>query len=243
MVRLKIIAQKRKVLGRKVKALRREGILPANLFGKGIKSQALQLDRKKFMAVFEKVGETGLADLVVGKQKPRPVLISNVQLHPISDEPLHVDFHQVDLKEKTTAAVEIRVIGTAPAVEKEEGVLVQTLSEVEVEALPADLPDHLEADISSLKAIDDAIRVKDLRVDKGVEIKAGANEIVVKISAPVKEEETAPKEEEAVEKTAEEGEKKEGEAPSPDKGEGEKTVSGQKEQAGESKPKDKEGKE
>jgi len=200
-----IKANKRSILGRKVKKLRREGILPANIFGKGVKSQPLQLDKSEFLSVFEKTGETGLVDLVIEKQAPRPVLISQIQFDPVTDEPLHVDFHQVNLKEKTTATVEIRLVGEAPAVEKEEGVLVQVLSEVEVEALPTQLPDHLEADISSLKAIDDAVRIKDLKVDKGVEIKAEPEEIVVKISAPVKEEEApAPAEEEG---KAEEGAK------------------------------------
>ena len=197
MARPKVVVQKRKILGRKVKQLRREGILPANLFGKKIKSQTLQVNQKDFLKVFDKAGETGLVDLVIDKQKVRPVLISNVQVDPVTDDPLHVNFHQVNLKEKTVAAVEISLVGKSPAVEKEEGVLVQTLSEVEVEALPANLPDHLEIDISSLKAVNDAIRVKDLKVDKEVEIKAEANEIVAKISALTKEEEVVPQETEA----------------------------------------------
>jgi len=225
MSRSTIKASKRKILGRKVKKLRREGILPANIFGKGIKSQPLQLDKSEFLSVFKKTGETGLVDLVIEKQAPRPVLISQIQFDPVTDEPLHVDFHQVNLKEKTTATVEIKLVGESPAAEKEEGVLVQVLSEVEVEALPTELPDHLEADISSLKAIDDAIRIKNLKVDKGVEIKAEPEEIVVKISAPVKEEEApAPAEEEGEEEggkseeQGEQGEKKEEgkeEAPAP----------------------------
>jgi len=197
MARPKVVVQKRKILGRKVKQLRREGILPANLFGKKIKSQTLQVNQKDFLKVFDKAGETGLVDLVIDKQKVRPVLISNVQVDPVTDDPLHVNFHQVNLKEKTVAAVEISLVGKSPAVEKEEGVLVQTLSEVEVEALPANLPDHLEIDVSLLKAVNDAVRVKDLKVGKGVEIKAEANEIVAKISALTKEEEVVPQETEA----------------------------------------------
>jgi len=224
MARSKVVAQKRKILGRKVKQLRREGILPANLFGKKIKSQALQVNQKELLAVFEKVGETGLVDLAIDKQKPRPVLISNVQLDPATDAPLHVDFHQVDLKEKTVAMVEISLVGKSPAVEKEEGVLIQMLSEVEVEALPVDLPDHLEVDISSLKVIDDAVRVKDIKVGKGIEIKAEANEMVAKISAPTKEEEVAPPQEAETEgEKAGAEEKAEGEAsaaPAADKAEG-----------------------
>ena len=170
MARLKIIAQKRKILGRKVKQLRREGILPANLFGKKIKSQALQVDRKEILGVFGKIGETGLIDLVMGKQKPRPVLISNLQVHPVTDDPLHVDFHQVDLEEKTMVTVPVELIGSSPLVEKDEGVLVQPLLEVTVEALPQKLPDHLEADVSVLTKLNDAVRISDLKVARGVEI-------------------------------------------------------------------------
>jgi len=213
MARPKVAAQKRKILGRKVKQLRREGILPANLFGKKIKSQTLQVNQKELLAVFEKVGETGLVDLAIDKQKPRPVLISNVQLDPVTDAPLHVDFHQVDLEEKTVVAVPVELVGSSPLVEKDEGTLVQPLLEVTVEALPQKLPDHLEADISVLTKLNDAVRVSDLKVGKGVEIKAEGNEIVVKVSAPREEEKVVvPSEEEAgVEEKAEEEEGKEGE--------------------------------
>ncbi|PIS14981.1 50S ribosomal protein L25 [Candidatus Shapirobacteria bacterium CG09_land_8_20_14_0_10_38_17] len=191
MARPKIVAEKRKILGRKVKKLRREGILPANLFGKKIKSQALQVSQKELLEVFEKMGETGLIDLAVDKQKARPVLISSLQVDPVTGSSLHVDFHQVDLEEKTVVAVPIELIGTSPVIEKDEGVLVQPLLEVEVEALPQQLPDHLEADVSVLTKLNDAVRVSDLKVGKEVEIKAEKNEIVVKVGA-LREEEVAP---------------------------------------------------
>ena len=191
MARPKIVAEKRKILGRKVKKLRREGILPANLFGKKIKSQALQVSQKELLEVFEKMGETGLIDLAVDKQKARPVLISSLQVDPVTGSSLHVDFNQVDLEEKTVVAVPIELIGTSPVIEKDEGVLVQPLLEVEVEALPQQLPDHLEADVSVLTKLNDAVRVSDLKVGKEVEIKAEKNEIVVKVGA-LREEEVAP---------------------------------------------------
>ena len=100
MANLKLSAKPRKILGRKVKKIRREGILPANLYGKKIKSQALELPTAEFLKVFKEVGETSLVDLVINSQT-RPVLIHNLQIHPVTDEPLHVDFHQVSLTEKT----------------------------------------------------------------------------------------------------------------------------------------------
>src|SRR3990172_10317937 len=91
-------AQTIAVFGRKVKGLRKEGTLPANVFGKGIKSEALQVSLKDFEKVYKEVGETGLIELKIGA-KTRPVLVSNLQLDPVSDSPIHVDFRQVDLKE------------------------------------------------------------------------------------------------------------------------------------------------
>jgi len=222
--REKLIAQKRELMGHKAKKLRREGILPANLFGKKIKSQSLQVNLKEFLKVFEKTGETGLIDLVIDDKETRPVLVGNVQIEPVSDQPLHVDFHQVNLEEKVTVAVPIHLVGEAPAVVRDEGVLVQPLAEVEVEALPTDLPDHLEADISSLDKIDAAVRVADLKVPKGVAVKTAQEEVVAIINPKAKEEEVAPAAEEAV---VAEGEKGAEEAPASAEGE-EKAAGGQK---------------
>lgn len=211
-------------MGHKAKKLRREGILPANLFGKKIKSQSLQVNLKEFLKVFEKTGETGLIDLVIDDKETRPVLVGNVQIEPVSDQPLHVDFHQVNLEEKVTVAVPIHLVGEAPAVVRDEGVLVQPLAEVEVEALPTDLPDHLEADISSLDKIDAAVRVADLKVPKGVVVKTVQEEVVAIINPKAKEEEVAPAAEEAA---VAEGEKGAEEAPASAEGE-EKAAGGQK---------------
>ena len=196
MARPKLVADKRTITGRKVKALRREGILPANFYGRGVKSYALQLNYRDFSSVFEKTGESGLIDLVVGKAKTAwPVLVGDIQTDPVTDNILHVDFRQVDLTKKTIVSVPIELVGEVPAVEAGDGVLIQTLAEIEVEALPEELPDHIEADTSSLKKIDDAIRVSDLEVKSGITIKAGQEEVVAKVEPPTKEEEPAPVEE------------------------------------------------
>lgn len=206
MVRPKLVVDERTVTGRKVKALRREGILPANLYGQGIKSQGLQVDYQSFFSIFEKTGESGLIDLFVGQAKTAcPVLVGDIQVDPVTDKILHVDFRQVDLTKKTQVAVPIELIGQAPGAEGGEGVLIQTLLEVEVEALPEELPDRLEADISSLQKINDVIRVSDLKLSSGIIIKANENEVVAKIETPIKEEVVAPTEEPEV---IGEGEKK-----------------------------------
>jgi large subunit ribosomal protein L25 len=203
-----LTAKSRKILGRKVKKLRKEGLLPANLYGKKIKSQALELSEADFLKIYKQEGETGLIDLKIDSQV-HPVLVHNLQIHPVTDEPLHVDFREVSLTEKTTVEVPIEIRGEAPAVEQKRGILIQPLNEVEVEALPADLPDEILVDVSKLTEVGQAITVADLVYDKEkVKALADNSEIVVKIN-PLEEEEVAPPPAEEVV----EGEVPEGEVP------------------------------
>lgn len=182
----------RKIEGRKVKTLRNQGILPGNIYGKKIKSEAVQVNLKDFEKVYKEVGETGLLTLQVGTSE-KPVLVHNLQRNPVSDDPIHVDFLQVDLKEKVEADVPVELTGEAPAEKQGIGTVVQYLNEIKVEALPMDLPEKFIVDTSELAEVDQAIMVKDLKVDKDkVDIKSGAEEIVVKVEPPQKEEVVAP---------------------------------------------------
>lgn len=206
----KLTVEKRQTTGRKVKKLRDKGVLPANLYGKKVKSQSLKLDLKAFLPVYEEVGETGVVYLQVkGETKTRPVLIHNLQIHPVTDTPLHADFYQVSLKEKVSAEIPIELVGESPAVKDKLGVLIQPLSEVEVEALPTELPEKLEVDIGKLEKIDDAFVVGDLKAPKGVKILTSLKELLAKIESPTKEEEVAPppKETEEGEENGEAGKK------------------------------------
>lgn len=181
-------AEERKISGRKVKTVRAQGLLPGNVYGKNIKSLAVQVDKKEFEKIYKEVGETGLITLQVGKDE-RPVLVHNVQAHPVTDEPIHIDFRQVDLKTKVTAEVPVEVTGESPAEKQGIGTVVQYINQVEVEALPADLIEKFIVDTSTLAEVDQAIYVKDLKVDKAkIEIKTSGDEIVVKVEPPQKEE-------------------------------------------------------
>jgi large subunit ribosomal protein L25 len=185
-------AESRKVSGRKVKNLRSRGILPGNIFGKKIKSVAIEVNLKDFEKIYKEVGETGLLTLHVGKEE-RPVLIHNLQLNPVSEAPLHIDFLQVDLKEKVEADVPVELVGESPAEKQAIGTVVQQLNEIKVEALPGDLPEKFEVNVENLAEVDQAIYVKDLKYDKTkVEIKGDGEAIVVKVEPPQKEEVVAP---------------------------------------------------
>src|SRR3989344_1005329 len=144
MDRLSLKAEERKVLGKKVKNLRKDGILPAHVFGKGVEGEIVSVDQKEFLKVFKVAGETRLIDLKIGTEKIKPVLIREVQYNPVSGDLIHVDFYQVNLLEKVKVSVPIVQIGEAPeSVKLGETIVLQTLSEVEVEALPADLPEEI----------------------------------------------------------------------------------------------------
>jgi large subunit ribosomal protein L25 len=192
MTKFRLTAEARKISGRKVKNLRKEGILPGNISGKKIKSEAVQVVLKDFEKVYKEVGQTGLLTLEIGKGE-KPVLIHNLQVNPVSEAPLHVDFLQVDLKEKVEADVPVELTGEAPAEKQAIGTVVQYLNEIKVEALPMDLPEKFIVDTSELAEVDQSISVKDLKADRSkVDIKTGADEIVVKVEPPQKEEVVAP---------------------------------------------------
>lgn len=193
MQEIKLNASKRDLVGRKVKTLRSKGLLPANLFGKKIKSQSLTLESKVFEKVFAKAGETGIVQLCIeGEKEAHPIMIQNVQKHPVSDDILHADLRQVILTEKVIANIPVEMTGEAPAAAQKLGILIQNVSEIEVEALPLDLPEKFIADVSSLANVGDEVLVKDLSVDKSkVELKVEENLVIAKIE-PLAAEEVAP---------------------------------------------------
>ncbi len=179
-------ATERLILGKKVKSLRATGIIPAHVFGKKLATEHVSVKATDFLKVYQNVGETGLVDLKIGAASTRPVLIRNLQVHPLLGTPIHIDFYQVDLKVKVTVPVPIILEGDQPElVHTGEAVVVQPLSEVEVEALPTDLPEHLVVNISTLKAIDDAIHVSAINVPSGVTILAEPEAVVVKLDNAV----------------------------------------------------------
>lgn len=187
MKKLKLVVEKRKVFGKKVKKLRKEGIFPANIYGKDVKSLAVQLPYKEFENVFKEARETGLVDLQIDSQV-RPVLIHNVQLDYLTQTPVHADFYQVNLKEKVKTMVPLVLTGEAKAVSDKIGIVLQPLSEVEIEALPTDLPENIEVNVEHLAQIDEQITVDSLKVPAGVTILTDKEQVVVKIGELISKE-------------------------------------------------------
>jgi len=189
-----LTAEKRTVLGKQVKKLRREGFLPANIYGKELASVAVQVKFSDFEPIFKEVGETGLVDIVFDGER-RPVLIKNLQMNYQTRTPLHADFYQVNLKEKVKSMVPVVIIGEPKAIAEKLGVLLTPLSEVEVEALPAELPDNIEVDVTALANVDEQITVGDLKAPTGVVILTEPDQVVARIGEMMKEEEPEPTEE------------------------------------------------
>lgn len=194
--------EKRELEGKKVKNLRKQGLIPANVYGKDIKSESLQVNLKDFEQTYQKAKETGIVELDLGSGEPKTTLIRNVQKDPVTGLPLHVDFYNVSLKEKITAKVPVIQIGESKAVVDKIGALLQPLAEIEVEALPTDLPEKIEVDVAPLAQVDEEIKVKDIKVATGVTILTDPEQIIIKVGSLISEEAKKLAEEEAAKKAA-----------------------------------------
>jgi len=195
-------AKVREVLGRKVKTLRKKGIIPAVVYGLKAKSIPLEIDYSEFEKVYKEAGESTVIKLKTGKES-KNVLIYDVAMDSVSDKFIHVDFYEVRMDKPITAAVPLVFEGEAPAVKNLEGVLVKNITEIEVEALPANLPHEIKVDISVLKTFDDLIHIKDLKIPDGVKISINPDEIVALVSPPRSDEELKSLEEKVEEKIEE----------------------------------------
>lgn len=187
---LTLQAKPREAIGKKAKTLREKGVLPAVLYGGGEKADSIELDLGEFQKVWRKAGESSLVELNMDGQK-KNVLIKDVGMDPIKDIPIHVDFYAVRMDKPIEAVVPLNFVGEAPAVKSLGGNLIKVMHELEIEALPADLPHELEVDVSRLATFEDRFSVSDLKLPQGVkvlaepeEIIALAEEIIAKEEAP-----------------------------------------------------------
>ena len=182
----------------KAAASRAAGAIPGVLYGHGIKNVSLEIEAKAFRTVFDEAGQTTLIDLTVDQQGHN-VLIREVQLHPVRSHIMHVDFYQVNMKEKVTTDVPLIFTGESIAVKDHSGVLLRNFDTVEVEALPADLPRHITVDISQLKNFEDVIKISDLEVANGIALLGDGGDIIALVQPPRTEEELEKLEEEVSE--------------------------------------------
>lgn len=214
-----VLAAKRRTLqGKAVAKLRHEQCIPAVLYGHDVAPVSLAVAQRDFSRVFRQAGESTLLDLRVEDMQPVKVLIHDMQHHPLSGTPLHIDFYQVRMDEKITADIPFRFIGESPAVKELGGVLVKNADHLKISCLPGDLVSELIVDISTLKTFDDAVRIQEVRIPAGLDVLEKGDAVIATVIPPRSEEELKALEEkpeediEAVEKVekklkeAEEGE-------------------------------------
>ncbi|MEW6569288.1 MAG: 50S ribosomal protein L25 [Chloroflexota bacterium] len=187
MERMKIEARPRRVVGKQVNALRRQGRIPAVLYGRGISPQALELEARQASRVLFRVSGSTLVELMVNGDS-HTVLVREIQRDPILTDIRHVDFLKVAMDVAIRTSVPLDIVGEAPAVKTYGGVLVTGLDEIEVEALPGDLPDRVTVDLESLAHVGESITVGDLFVGKNVKVLTPPDEVVVRVTAQAVEE-------------------------------------------------------
>ena len=181
-------AEPRAIVGKKVRFLRRQGIVPGNVYGHAA-STAVQIPARDVEHTIRRAGRTQLVSLAIQGAEPTTVLVRGWQRHPYKGDLLHVDFYRVMMTETLRMDVPIRLSGEAPAVKLTGGTPFQPLSSLSVECLPGDIPEAIEVDISGLAEDDASIYVRDLVIPSGVTIMTDGDEMVVKIMPPTVERE------------------------------------------------------
>lgn len=191
---MELVATKRSELGKKSKKLKLKGLIPGVVYGKGLESSPVTVSYKDLEKTYDASGESTLIDFKIGEEKPFKVLISEVEIHPVTGKMIHANFHKVNLKEKINATVPIKIVGESPAVKSGLGLLLTLIDELHIEVLPSDLPHHIEVNISNLNEVEQGVQIKDLNIDRE-KIKIIGNEeddLVVKIDYAEMKEEVAP---------------------------------------------------
>jgi large subunit ribosomal protein L25 len=204
MADVELTASPRTVLGKKAKRLRHAGLVPANIYGRGVASTAIEAPMLEIRRVIRAAGHTTLVRISIdGDSAPRTAIIREIQREFTTGNIVHVDFQQVSMTEKMRVHVPVALTGDAPVVE-EGGVVVKVLDNIEIECLPGDIPQHLEADISALVATDSKILVRDLRVPSSVTVLTDGELPVASVTLASTEEEGVVAAEEEAEAEAEE---------------------------------------
>lgn len=195
MDKAKLEAKSREEKGRQTNKGRREGLIPAVVYGKKVPSKNLWVADLDFKKLLQKSGESVIIDLDIDGQDRRNVLIHEIQADPVKDKYLHIDFFQVKMDEKIETEVELVLVGEAPAVKELGGVLVKNVDKVKVKCFPVDLPSHIEVNVSGLATFADHVYVKDLKVSDKVEVEIDPETVVALVAPPRSEEELSTLEE------------------------------------------------
>lgn len=188
-------AQLREIVGKKVRFLRRNGQIPAVVYGHGMDSQSITLDGKEVDLILKEAGTSSLVDLIVDGKKAVKVLLHEPQIDPVRGKVEHLDMYAVKMTEKLQTEIPLVFIGATEAVDVLGGSLNTPHDAILVECFPDKLVPEIEVDLSTIKTLDDIIRVSDLKLPEGIEVITDGEEAIVTIIAPRSEEELAELEE------------------------------------------------
>jgi large subunit ribosomal protein L25 len=191
--KVKLVAKEREITGKKVKQLRKEGLMPVVIYGKGRTPMALEVNAHDFDMLFRQAGGNTIVEIDIekldGSKEKKNVLITQTDEDPVRGDIRHADFLQIKMNEKITAGVPLHFVGDSVAVIDLQGSLLTPKDEVEVECFPADLPHEIEVDIAPLSDFEAVIHVSDLIVPEGVEVKDDPEEVIAFVEAPRTDEE------------------------------------------------------
>jgi large subunit ribosomal protein L25 len=210
--RPQLTAQKREIRGKAVKVLRRDGLLPAVVYGHGHDSESIQVEAKAFDAVRRQAGRNALVDLHLDGERATPVIVHGIQEHPVNRHTLHVDFYVVEMTEELVVDVPVVTVGQSEAAEKQGGTLLLLTNTIKLRALPDAIPQSLELDVTPLDSFEAVLHVRDLRLPDGVTLITDTDEPLARVQPPRVEEEPVVAEELEEGEEAVEGEVPEGAA-------------------------------
>ena len=182
---INLSAKLRTETGKKVAKTRQAGRIPAVIYGHKVKNTLLDIDYKEFQKVFGQAGENSLIELnIEGDKEKRPVLVHDLQLDPISDKFIHIDFFQTSLTEEVEVEIPLIFEGDSLAVKDLGGTLVKSISELKIKSLPQNIPHEIKVSIDGLNTFEDHILVKDLTIPANVKVMVNSDEIVASVTAP-----------------------------------------------------------
>jgi large subunit ribosomal protein L25 len=187
MAHIELQAQSRTLIGNQARKLRREGVIPAVIFSKEHLSENIQVIFSDFYKVFKQAGKNHVIDVLLNDKKV-PVIVDDIDVHPVKGLPRHISFLAVNLKQKVTASVPVVLTGEAAGVKEQGAVLIQDLEEIEVSALPDNIPGEIVIDITHLAAVGDHVLVEQLKVEGDYTFVTEMDQVVATLVAQSKEE-------------------------------------------------------
>jgi len=195
MTKINLKSKIRKEVGKNLNSFRKQGLIPAVVYGHKIKPQSIWVNYLEFKKVFDQAGESTVIELDIDGKSKASVLVHDFQTNPVSDKFSHIDFFQIRMDEEIETEVPIEFFGESPAIKELGGIFVKNIDAITVKCLPGNLPHEFKIDISKIKTFEDHLKISDLEIPEKVEILAGKDTVIALVAPPRSEAELAALEE------------------------------------------------